>query len=275
MNTPKPKLEMRDQLLAYLAWSRCAFPQLHIASTLFKIPVTTANRYLITSENYLYFSLESPPIWPTQDVVQASILKCFKETYPNTRCIIECTELFVQMPSPLNTQSAMYSTYKHHCSYKGLVSISLSGAVTFISGLYPGSLSDKEITERSGFLNPAFWTPGDSVMADRDFTIEDQLRLSGVSLKGELQRENKLISYERAFKMLENDMYIAGIGQAVLELLSFKVESGNHQRGIFLLQKFSDIFGNMRLVPLKMTSHLTSHNFQILKIEIFSKLCKI
>ena len=95
------------------------------------------------------------------------------------------------------------------------------------------------------------------------------------TLKGELQRENKLISYERAFKMLENDMYIAGIGQVVLELLSFKVESGNHQRGISLLQKFSDIFGNMRLVPLKMTSHLTSHNFQILKIEIFSKLCKI
>ena len=96
-----------------------------------------------------------------------------------------------------------------------------------------------------------------------------------IIFKGELQRENKLISYERAFKMLENDMYIAGIGQVVLELLSFKVESGNHQRGISLLQKFSDIFGNMRLVPLKMTSHLTSHNFQILKIEIFSKQCKI
>ena len=96
-----------------------------------------------------------------------------------------------------------------------------------------------------------------------------------LTFKGELQRENKLISYERAFKMLENDMYIDGIGQAVLELLSFKVESGNHQRGISLLQKFSDIFGNMRLVLLKMTSHLTSHNFQILKIEIFSKLCKI
>ena len=94
-------------------------------------------------------------------------------------------------------------------------------------------------------------------------------------IKGELQRENKLISYERAFKMLENDMYIAEIGQVVLELLSFKVESGNHRRGIPLLQKFSDIFGNMRLVPLKMTSQLTSHNFQILKIEIFSKLCKI
>ena len=92
--------------------------------------------------------------------------------------------------------------------------------------------------------------------------LKDQRDLN---LKGELQRENKLISYERAFKMLKNDMYIAGIGQAVLELLSFKVESGNHQRGISLLQKISEIFGNMRLVPLKMTSHLTSHNFKNIK----------
>ena len=65
-------------------------------------------------------------------------------------------------------------------------------------------------------------------------------------------------------------MYIAGIGPAVLELLSFKVGSRDHQKGICLLQKFLDIFGNMRLVPLKMTSHLTSHNFQILRSEIFS-----
>ena len=101
------------------------------------------------------------------------------------------------------------------------------------------------------------------------------LVLRAICVKGELQRKNKLISYERVFKMLENDMNIAGIGQAVLELLTFKVGSGNHQRGISLLQTFSDIFRNMRLVPLKMTSHLTSHNFHILKIEIFSKLCKI
>ena len=51
-------------------------------------------------------------------------------------------------------------------------------------------------------------------------------------------------------------MYITGIDEAVLELLSFKVGSGNHQRGISLLQKFSEIFGNMRFVSLKMTSHL-------------------
>ena len=75
--------------------------------------------------------------------------------------------------------------------------------------------------------------------------------------------------------MLENDMYITVIGQAVLELFSFKVWSGNHQTGISLLQKFLEIFGNMRLTSLNMTSHLTNHNFQVLKIEVFSRPCKI
>ena len=68
----------------------------------------------------------------------------------------------------------------------------------------------------------------------------------------------------------------SGIGQAVSELLSFKVESGNHQTGISLPQKFSEIFGIMRLISPKMTSHLTSHNFQILRIEILiPESCKI
>ena len=48
--------------------------------------------------------------------------------------------------------------------------------------------------------------------------------------KGELQRENKLISYERALKVLENDMYITVIGQAVLELLSFDSDQGITKR---------------------------------------------
>ena len=63
------------------------------------------------------------------------------------------------------------------------------------------------------------------------------------NINGELQRENKSISYERAFKMLENDMYIVGIGQAVLELLSLQIESGNHQKGNHLT---SEIFGHLR-----------------------------
>ena len=46
-------------------------------------------------------------------------------------------------------------------------------------------------------------------------------------LKGQLQRFYKLMSYERAFKMLKNDMCFTEIGQAVLELWNSKVGSGN------------------------------------------------
>ena len=63
-------------------------------------------------------------------------------------------------------------------------------------------------------------------------------------------------------------MYIAEIGQAVLKLLSLKLG-----QGITIFKQFSDDFSIMTLVPLNMISHLTSHKFQILKIEIFSKLC--
>ena len=107
---------------------------------------------------------------------------CFKETYPTTRCIIDCTELFVQVPSSLAGQSALYSSYKHHVTYKGRIGIAPSGAITFVSQLFPGSLSNKEITCRSGYLNPGFWQQGDSVMADRGFTIEENLKDLGVTL---------------------------------------------------------------------------------------------
>ena len=41
-------------------------------------------------------------------------------------------------------------------------------------------------------------------------------------LKGELQRQNKLISSERPFKILQNESKIIQIGQAVLEIFNFK-----------------------------------------------------
>ena len=103
----------------------------------------------------------------------------FKNTYPKTCCI---TELFCQRPSSLSIQSHMYYQYKSHVTYKGLVGISPSGAVTFVSQLNEGSISDKEIVKRSGFLTKELWNNEDSVRADRGFTIEEDLKPLGVSL---------------------------------------------------------------------------------------------
>ena len=131
---------------------------------------------LISWINYLYCSLGGTPIWPAKDQICRSIPVSFKNPYPNTRCKWNCTELFGQRPSLLKTQSNLYSFYKHHVIYKGLVSISTFEAVIFICQLYNGSISDKDIMAKSGILDPQFWEEGDSCMADMGCTIADNFK---------------------------------------------------------------------------------------------------
>ena len=90
--------------------------------------------------------------------------------------------MLCQSPFSLNIQSCLYSSYESHVTYKGLVGIAPSGAVIFASQLYDGSISDKEIVNRIGFLKKELWSDGDSAMADRGFTIHDQVARVGVSL---------------------------------------------------------------------------------------------
>lgn len=49
-----------------------------------------------------------------------------------------------------------------------------------MSDLYPGSISDKELTWQSGLLGAL--ECGDSVMADKGYDIEEDLTLLGVKL---------------------------------------------------------------------------------------------
>ena len=76
----------------------------------------------------------------------------------------------------------MYSNYKHHVTYKGLLGIAASGSITFISELYEGSTSDKEIGKRSGILNKNIRDDYDSIMADRGFTIQNEVKPLNVEL---------------------------------------------------------------------------------------------
>ena len=80
------------------------------------------------------------------------------------------------MPSSLQLNGELFSTYKNHTTLKGLVGISPGGAVTFTSELYKGSISDREIVKRSGFLNLPF-DDQDCIMANKGFTIQDLLPL--------------------------------------------------------------------------------------------------
>lgn len=168
-----------DEFFLVVCRLRQGFAEDHLAH-LFQISTSTVSRIFITWINYMYLKLGQINIWPTRKAVDEKMPEDFKKKYSSTRVIIDCTEVKCQMPSSLHLNGELFSNYKHHTTLKGLIGISPGGTVTFISQLYTGSISDREIVVRSGLLDLPF-SGGDSVMADKGFTIEDLLPL-GVSL---------------------------------------------------------------------------------------------
>lgn len=61
-----------------------------------------------------------------------------------------------------------------------MVGITPSGAISFISDVYEGSISDKDIFKKSGILNKL--NEGDLVMVDRGFNIRDLLLKKGADI---------------------------------------------------------------------------------------------
>jgi hypothetical protein len=105
--------------------------------------------------------------------------KCYEEM-KNLRAIIDCTELYIDKPSRPSSQRNTYSQYKSRNTFKVLVSQSPLCHFNFVSNVYSGSISDKEIVQKSGFLD--YLEEGDIVMADKGFNIQDLLAIQGVRL---------------------------------------------------------------------------------------------
>ena len=105
-------------------------------------------------------------------VVGNNLPASFK-AYPCTRVVIDCTEFYVQKPFRPLAQRATWSHYKHANTFKLLVGIMPSGAFTFLSDLYSGSISDIDIVKKSGFSDMI--EEADDVMADRGFNIRHLL----------------------------------------------------------------------------------------------------
>ena len=119
-------------------------------------------------------------IWLPRDTLRRSLPSSFKDTFPNTTCIIDCSEIFIQRPVRLNVRAKTWSTYKNNNTAKFLIAIAPSGFIMFVSSLFGGRASDNYITKKSGFLN--YLLPGDEVMADRGFTISEELCARRVKL---------------------------------------------------------------------------------------------
>jgi len=76
-------------------------------------------------------------------------------------------------PSSLVSQSSTFSAYKNRNTIKLLIGVTPSGAISFVSDCYKGSISDKKLVEVSGLLDKL--EPGDKIMANKGFLIQEML----------------------------------------------------------------------------------------------------
>lgn len=148
----------------------------------FGICESLVSRYVTTWISYLYHHLKEVKWMPEVEQVRATLPHSFQQAYSTTFAIIDGSELFIQTPSNLQLQSSTWSSYKHHNTAKFLIACTPNGCICFISPLYVGSISDVELTRVSGFLQELEGKDGISDMADRGFTIKDQLKKINVEL---------------------------------------------------------------------------------------------
>ncbi|XP_041925262.1 uncharacterized protein LOC121689463 [Alosa sapidissima] len=151
-----------------------------VLADMFQVSVSTVSRVVITWANYLYLLLGTLPIWMSKQQVKDTMPSRFVQYCPDVRVIIDCTEVRCQNPSSLTLQSEVFSSYKNTTTFKRLIGIAPCSAVTFVSSLFTGSISDVQLTERSGLLD--LLEPGDGCMADKGFTITKLLADCGATL---------------------------------------------------------------------------------------------
>ena len=142
-------------------------------SVRFNLSSSSISRISITWIDFLHSQLRMLPIWVSRETAVKTIPYCFKSKYPTTRIILDCAELFIQMPTSYRSQSSTFSSNKHHNTAIGLFGIFPNVAITFVSDLYAGRFRDRKITKDSGIYD--LLEPRDSIMADRGITLEDDL----------------------------------------------------------------------------------------------------
>ena len=173
-------LSIEDQLLMTLMKMRLASQDLDLAHR-FGVSASTVSNVVHTILVALHEILHEGILakgMPSQLKCKGSMPASFDD-FVSARAVMDATEITQDIPSDLNNQNECYSSYKSRHTAKSVTCVAPNAAITFVSDLYPGSVSDVAIVNHSKVLDQ--FVPGDLILADKVFTIFSQLP-KGVSL---------------------------------------------------------------------------------------------
>lgn len=164
-------ITFEDQIFITLMKLRQNYTNMHLAQ-LFSCSVGTISNIVITFVHVLHRLLfdDLMRVIPSRNKNKLCSPSSFSE-FSSCRIIIDCTDIEVATPSLMSQQHVTYSSYRGMNSFKVLTGVAPNGVLTYISDLYPGSISDKEIVQQSGLLK--HFVAGDLILADKGFLIQD------------------------------------------------------------------------------------------------------
>lgn len=176
---PQRKLSLEQEFLLTLMKLRMGLLIEDLAWR-FDVSAGLTSQIFFTWIRLISLDLRFMIMWPSRRDIRQNLPEMFQKHFPKCVGIIDCSEFFVETPSSLEHQATLWSEYKHHCTVKVLIAITPNGAISYLSPAYGGRSSDKFIVQDSDFLERL--RPGDQLMADRGFKIDDILAFRQCSL---------------------------------------------------------------------------------------------
>ncbi|XP_020910891.1 uncharacterized protein LOC110248685 [Exaiptasia diaphana] len=176
---PQRKLSIKQEMLLTMMKLRHYLAN-ELLADLFHVSTSTVSQIFNTWIKFLRKEVSPLIYWPERESINQKLPDSVKKSHPNLRCTIDCTEIFIERPRDLKLRALTWSDYKKNNTVKFLVGIAPNGMINFLSKAWGGRTSDRHITIESGFLNKL--EPGDLILADRGFTIREDILLRGATL---------------------------------------------------------------------------------------------
>ena len=111
-----------------------------------------------------------------------TISPVFKSKFLRLKSIIDCFEIFIESQRNLLARAQCYTQYKKYATIKVFISCKSLGAVNFVSKFWGRWASDIQIVRKSGFTTTRFHMPGDHILADREFTFQEDFSRSELTI---------------------------------------------------------------------------------------------
>ena len=174
---PSRTLSVENEFFMVLCRLRVGLLEEDLAAR-FGVCQSVVSLILNTWIKFIFYRFKEFEVFPPQEIAHLHMPECFKKKYPTTTLIIDATEIYIEKPNNPEAQQLTFSSYKNTNTLKALVGIVPKGGISFVSTLFGGSISDKELTARSGLIDKL--QRNDVIMVDHGFNISDLLVNKGV-----------------------------------------------------------------------------------------------